>query len=269
LRARGATAGLAAFALTLLIFCAPRRDAGTDSPSDEAAADADLREIVYDVGWRWGDIERSDDSWQVVNDLGYVVTLSRGYIVSYSMELVECTDGSDEGDTASTPLDWLRPRPAFAGHPSGTNPAAIYTSRVESLIALEASEAGRLTVAPYRYCRLHYLIARGQEGTADLPDDADMIGASVVVEGTYVHTDALSAGDVGATPFSYRTAIANGLLVDIEPIDVSNGDVSVYIERDVRGLFDGVDFAIMSDREIEFQLLRQLIDGSSVDIDIN
>src|SRR5207302_7074271 len=100
----------------------------------------------------------------LVNDRGYTIRVTRGYLVTRSMELVECpkTATRDWVGSALAGLPaLLGPRPAYAGHSVGTpNPAAINVAHVESLTDVHDSPAGSRTLAPQHYCQVHYLIAR-------------------------------------------------------------------------------------------------------------
>jgi hypothetical protein len=95
-------------------------------------------QVRYQLDWVWDDGQKipGGTAWEVTNDLGYRVRVTRGYVTSYSMELVECPKNA-----ATTPVarlgTFLRlavEGTAFAGHATGTpNPAAIHPMQVESL----------------------------------------------------------------------------------------------------------------------------------------
>src|SRR6185369_15972539 len=91
-------------------------------------------EIRYRLEWASDDATRIENgpAWEITNDRGYRVRLTRGYLTSYSMELVECpkdgATGARLGALLRSPLEGT----AWAGHSVGTpNPAAIRPMRVE------------------------------------------------------------------------------------------------------------------------------------------
>lgn len=230
-----------------------------------------LTELRYELGWRAGDTSDAThaggDVWEVTNDLGYRVRVERGYVVSRSMELVECPRAARATGAA---LAWLAgalgPGLAHAGHSSlQPNPAAITTPQIESLTAPRRLVAGRVAVVPQAYCRAHYLVARAERDARDLPADVDMVGKSLLLEGSY-----LAPGANDPVAFRVATSIANGALVDLAAPggtrahgdEAGRGDggvVRVTIERDRAHLLDGVAFASASEQDVARRVLGNLI----------
>ena len=57
-------------------------------------------QVQYALSWRGYDrinLE-ADGSWSTQNDLGYFIHLKQGYLVSYSSELIECTEAEKPPD---------------------------------------------------------------------------------------------------------------------------------------------------------------------------
>ena len=215
--------------------------------------------VHYVVAWARDGVVPAGDGWEVTTDLGYRVRVTRGYLTSYSMELVECPKAA-----------WsvLSPPPAWAGHSAGTpNPAAIRPMQVESLLATTDREIGAVTLAPQTYCQLHYLIARAGREAQGLPSDLDMVDASLHVDGTY----RAPAADA-PTPFAIHTAIANGGLFDhtgaAAPIrvDMGQGATRVTVRRHLGSLFDGVDFATTSDSVRASRILASVVEHVEVEL---
>ncbi len=210
-----------------------------------------------------------DGSWSVTNDLGYRVRVARGWITSYSMELVECPKESREDDVTPFALvaALLGGRAAWAGHLSGTpNPAAIRPLQVESLTDLANRDVGAVTLAPQPYCQLHYLVARAGKDSPGLPADLDMVDASLHLEGTYQARDADRA-----TPFTVHTDVAYGQLFDhvvpagsVLHVDTGREAVRVEVRRRRSHMFDHVDFARMADRQLALRILTSLVDDAAV-----
>jgi hypothetical protein len=229
--------------------------------------------VRYELEWAWDDVKRAADesSWDITNDLGYRVHVTRGYVTSYSMELVECPK-----DVAPTPLARLDTLlwsivegTAYAGHATGTpNPAAIHPMQVESLTAAAPHQFPPVFLLPQAYCKLHYLVARAGPGAPGLPADFDMVDKSLHVDGSYE-----AAGTAVETPFTLDTASAYGALFDHAAnasaamhVDTGTSAIQVTIRRHLGKMFDGVDFAKMTPRMAAGQVLKSLIDHVEVDI---
>ncbi len=227
----------------------------------------------YQLDWVQDGVARSADGagWEVTNDLGYRVHLTRGYLTSYSMELVECPKAA-----SPTPLAAIERLPwpaiigiAWAGHLSGTpNPAAIHPMQVESLTAPAARAVGSVLLQPQPYCQLHYLVARAGHDSPGLPSDLDMVDATLHVEGTY-----RAPGSPTAAPFMLHTPAANGGLFDHTAsgaalhVDTGRAAVRVTVRRHLGKIFDGVDFTKMSTRMVAGQILKSLIDHVEVTVE--
>jgi hypothetical protein len=230
--------------------------------------------VRYQLDWAVDHVERAatGSSWEVVNDLGYRVHVNRGYVVSYSMELVECPR-----DVAATPVARLGTllwsaveATAYAGHSTGTpNPAAIRAMQVESLTAPTVRDAGVVMLSAQTYCQVHYLVARANRDASGLPAEIDMVDSSLHIDGTYQ-----APGGSAEVPFTVHTAAAYGALFDhiinsSAPIHVDTGDsaTQVIVRRHLGKIFDAVDFAQMKVPVIANQILNSLIDH--VEIEIN
>lgn len=225
-------------------------------------------DIVYAASWVWGDaVAHADGGWSVTNDLGYTVTVERGYVVDFSTQLIACEHSHAWGGIA-----WLEKLVGVAvvqaGHSSGdVDPAALTTATAEPIHSPALRELGTVTVNEPDYCEGHYLVARADGDTLNLPDDLDLHGMSLTIEGTYQRADM----DAPVT-FTAQTALANGAITTLSRVDlagfrdvhveISDEPVYVTIQRRLDTLFDGVDFAAMSRDEIGQAVLWSLIDGT-------
>jgi len=245
--------------------------AGCRQPATPQARTA--HQVRYQLEWVWDGAEKTADgtAWEVTNDLGYRVRVTRGYVTSYSMELVECPK-----DTAATPVASLGTflwsvveGPAYAGHATGTpNPAAIRPMQVESLTAPTTHQVGAVLLAPQTYCQLHYLVARAGREAPGLPADLDMVDTTLHIDGTY-----RAPGATADTPFTLHTAVAYGALFDhtvsssaAVHVDTGTSAAQVTVRRHLGRIFDGVDFVKMTDRMVAGQVLKSLIDHVDVEI---
>lgn len=255
-RAAGVRRGAVALFAVLAVGC-------TSTP---AAPPAPVpHDVRYRLTWASDDVTPSADgsAWEVTNNRGYRVRVTRGWVTSYSMELVECPKAADAGRGA------FFVGTAWAGHRSGTpNPAAIQPMQVESLMHPGPHDVGTVTLAPQAYCQVHYLIARAGRDSPGLPADLDMVDVSLHVEGTYRAPDATA--DAG---FTIHTASAYGQLFSRvgEPpaalyVDTGRNALVVEIRRRRSRLFDGVDFQGMTVKAAGLRMLQGLVDGAEVKV---
>jgi hypothetical protein len=248
---------------------------GACGASPEPPSAGAWHEVRYRLEWAWDDATRIENgpAWEVTNDRGYRVRVTRGYVTSYSMELVECPRdaGASPGERLGSLLGWTVEGTAWAGHSAGTaNPAAIRPMQVESLTEPTARDVGQVLLAPQAYCQLHYLIARAGREAPGLPPDVEMVDASLHVDGTYQARDASAA-----TPFTLHTAVANGGLFDRPAgsraamrVDTGKNAARVIVRRHLGRIFDGVEFASMTEHQVAGEILKSLIDHVEVEIDI-
>jgi hypothetical protein len=259
-RARSGVAGVAAGLLLVASL-------GCRSTTPVASAPAP-HTVRYRLTWAADDVAvDADGSWEVTTDTGYRVRITRGWVTSYSMELVECPRTAAAYGAAWLPA--LGPDAAWAGHNAGTpNPAAIRPMQVESLTNPTAHDVGTVTLAPQAYCQVHYLVARAGHDSPGLPSALDMVDVSLHVEGTYRAPDATTD-----TAFTIHTASAYGQLfarVGNPPTalhaDTGTIDLAVEVRRRRSRLFDGVDFAHMPVKTVALRMLQALVDGAEVEV---
>lgn len=232
-----------------------------------------MHQVRYRLEWMADDVVKNPDGigWSVRNDLGYRVRVMRGWVTSYSMELVECPPAaaSSPAEQFSALLWSMVEGSAFAGHSAGTpNPAAIRPMQVESLTDPVTREVGVVTLPPQTYCKLHYLVARAGHDSPGLPTDLDMVDTSLHVDGTYRAPDATAD-----SAFTVHTASAYGQLFERVAssaaalhVDTADGGTEVVIRRHLGRVFDAVDFAHMADRMIAQQILKSIVDHVEVEI---
>jgi hypothetical protein len=252
--------------LALLLVIGACRPSTPAAPGTTPAPHA----VRYRLTWADGDVTPvGGGAWDVTTNLGYRVRVVRGWVTSYSMELVECPRTAAVGALDA----WLfAPASAWAGHNAGTpNPAAVKPMQVESLTDSVAHDAGTVLLAAQPYCQVHYLVARAGHDSPGLPDEMDMVDVSLHVEGTYRAPGA--AADLPAASFTIHTASAYGQLfarvgdpaTDLRA-DPGRGDLDVEIRRHRSRLFDGVDLARMPVKAAGLRMLQALVDGVDVHV---
>lgn len=240
---RRTTHALLTLMATALALCTPAAD-------PTAAPDA---AITYRLAWDLSGVTVSDAGWTVTTDLGTAVSVTRGYLTTYSMELVECP---------AEIAEWgLGEGTAHAGHDAVQNPIALPAPVVEALTAPVERDAAVVDATGLTYCQAHWLVARTPAGTHGLPEDVDMTRTSLHIEGTWQRP-----GDAEPTAFLVHTTLANGTLADLAGpdgaalrLDTTQAGATVTATRALGPLFDGIDFAAMSASDVERQLLTNLI----------
>ncbi len=195
--------------------------------------------IIYQLDWIWGAATPSQNGWDVTNDLGYHIHVDEAYLVSYSVQLVECEQ--DHEETASS-LDLFGIQTAYAGHGSDApDPSSLVEPTVESFAAPEMLVYGSIAVPAATYCQAHYLVARAGNTTANLPNQIELMGTSVYIAGTVRYPDKMIS-----TSFVIETTLANGTVMALpSQVDISETATIIVISRDLGTLFNGVDFATM------------------------
>jgi hypothetical protein len=208
--------------------------------------------IRYRLAWTWGRAQRVPDGWTVRTDRGVDVRVTRGWVVPFSLELVECPP---TGST-TTLLSLLAPRSAWAFHSANAvNPSTLRSAPVESLGDPVDRDVGDITLPPQAYCAIHYLVARATRDSAGLPADVDMVDRSLWIDGTWRR----SADDVDH-PITLRATVPNARLQPLpSPVDTGTGDVVVVVTRDLGTLFDGIDFDGMPTPVVENRVLANLV----------
>ena len=175
--------------------------------------DGESLTLVYELDWR-----RGTPSRQTTSNLGYEVTIDRGYLVTRGLQLVPCNERHTAPQTAASTwpnllddlLD-LGPALAWAGHDSGAaDPSAIPKPVVEDLLAANSTTEIREINAGSKYCKVHYLIARST-AAAEPVAGIELAHTSLFLEGHYRHVREGSRST--AQPFTLRSSLANGATV--------------------------------------------------------
>lgn len=233
--------------------------------------------LTYQLEWDWGQATPDEaGGWTVVNDLGYTIHLETGYLVSYSAQLIEC----EHEHTASRLDTLIAPfviKSAAAGHGGDTDPSEIDGGLVESLSKPHNQTWGNLQISQtITYCQAHYLIARAGTVAQPIPTEVDMLGASLWLQGTYQAPDSPHM-----IPFVIKTSLANGTIAEfatsealttagIHPHVVTDGaSYTIHIRRSLDTLFDGVDFATMSEAQIGKSLVWSLVAHTQITMQLN
>ena len=240
-------------------------------------------EVEYHLSWDTEGVKLSGDGPELTNNLGYDIQLRSGYLVFYSTQLVPCAD-DEEAELAQTEhrgIDWGRwwgrligIRTAHAGHgDEDLDPSVMAQSYIENLGAPESMTLGSRTIEGTRYCQVHYLVARGGAETIGLPEDQDMVGASLFMEGTW------TLDGMQPQPFTILSSAAYGTMTQLYSasdygvpdkefeLNASEAGARVEIERSLYGLFEDLDFETMTDTQLGRQVLQNAIEYSRIHVE--
>jgi len=229
--------------------------------------------VSYVLEWKKNKVEEDGEGagWELTNDLGYRVHLTRGYIVTRSLELIPCNPVPPPVSLRQGIGDLIGPRPAYAGHSAIADPSSTKTATVESLLSLQSHTAATLSPGPQKYCQAHYLIARADPSATGLPAGVDMVDQSLRLEGWFRRP-----GEAQSTPFSVVTAVANGKLFELPHVDeesfalnTATTSAVVVVRRDLDSIFDHVDFATMPDKRVAREVLQNLVNGMEIELRTN
>jgi hypothetical protein len=231
--------------------------AGCDSDPDlQPESDLSLR---WKVGWDTTGVTTSADGWEVTNNRGVTFHVTRGYLVTYALQLRACETTTS---TASLILNWFRPVPlAWAGH-SGMGDQSFVYGEVEPLVPLTAGFERTVVLADEAsYCSIHYLVARADT-------NLDTSAAEVPMDRVTLHLDGWwsAAGSETQQPLAIRTELNTGSYIDLErPISTpAGGDETVVVTRQLAAFFDDVDPAALSEARLAQSLLLNIAAAATV-----
>ncbi|MCA9517270.1 MAG: hypothetical protein KC635_20160 [Myxococcales bacterium] len=231
-------------------------DAAGVSTGEDAGAGYVLSSARYVTDWAWGAAVPGDDGlgFVVTNDLGYEVRVTRGWLVSYSASLAECTRSAAGGTTTAGAAGLLGELfgggVARAGHGGDIDPSITEAPMTESLATPGETDLGTVDFVSASYCYLHWVAAAASEYTRDLPDDVDLLGEALHLEGTW-----RAPGSDEAVPFVWTSPIANGLLVDLDDVALAAppegaAHAEVRFVHELDAWFDGLDLATMTESAV-------------------
>lgn len=253
-------------------------DDSTSADSDPGSGAPELSlepaEVAWILDWEAGQASFDEEtgSWEVTNDLGYAIHLESGWVASYAVSLTPCAGAlpgslqleSGRRSRASLAIGDTLARPQ-GGHPGDTDPSAWVFELFERTHEPEPipTFADPLAIEGDVYCGGHYVIAPSlaaeQAAIQDGDDDPELVAASLFMRGSWIEP-----GGSEPVPFSLRDEQAYGKLHDIAesfeiaPTATPGELMEVRLVRHVDAIFDGVDFATMSDADASWQVLRNL-----------
>jgi len=248
------------------------------------ASSGEPHQVDYHLSWNTDGVTVSETGLELSNNLGYDIEVSTGYLVFYSTQLVPCEDDTSGELTRAkdSGIDWgkwwgrlIGIRTAHAGHGEENLDASVVAqSAIEDLTNPVTMEVGSRTIEGTRYCQIHYLVARGGTGTTGLPEELDMVGASLYLAGSW----SLEGGV--PQDFMILSSVAYGTLSNLYPdsfygvadkefeVDASQNGARVEIHRNLLGLFENVNFQEMSDTQLERRILQNVIEHTEFQVEL-
>ena len=233
---------------------------GADVLVDTLDEDGDpivREEVRYTLDWDWEGARRlPGGGWEARSDLGYVVHVTAGRLVTRNIELIPCHFLPGPVPQASLLRSFFA-APARAGHSSLVpNESKISKSYEEDL-----ADPGRMflesrVVTDPEYCKAHYLLARAK-GSA--PGEL-----AVEVSGTWSHLE-----DGNAIAFRVQSGAAYGQLLALSRDTGTKlerrgivGGIDITIRRPLSTMFDGIDFSAGEAAGHGMQVMRTLVAGT-------
>ena len=214
-------------------------------------------EVRYTLDWDWEGARRLPaGGWEVRSDLGYVVRVTAGRLVTRNIELIPCHAVRALSPQASL-LRSLFAVPAWAGHSSLVpNESKISRSYAEDLADPRRMFLESLTVTDPEYCQAHYLVARAK-GSA--PGDL-----ALDVTGTWTRS-----GDGDGVAFRIQSAAAYGQFLELSRDSGARlerrmivGGIDLTVSRSLSTMFDGIDFSSGAVAGQGMQVMRTLVAGT-------
>lgn len=239
---------------------------GGEAPRPEGpAAPLQLAEgsmVAYLLAWSWEGARREGDAWVFETDRGYTVGISAAALAIGRVELVPC--GGGRGSLAGAVSSLWIPT-AHAGHARVGDGSAVSNPAIESLLAPEAQLYGRGFAGAEAYCGVHMLAvpldAEAEDGAALERESLALTGFWSAPGSDERHElrARINLQDGSTRPLlgwtSWPTALQRG-----------RAPVAVVITRRPARAFDGLELAAMSEPDLGFAVLGNLMQGAQVEV---
>lgn len=230
------------FAPLLIAACSPGRV--PDGEPSGHVEEVSVSSVRWVLDWDESGTEEAHPSgWTVESNLGYTVTLEEGWLLTSVVSLVPC-DADDTG-THTEGLEL-----AADAHAPFDDPSMLELTAIESLSRPVPVAMPQQTFAATRYCRSFWLIARGDQGTATS-------NTSMFLTGHWTRGNQ-------AQPFTVNTDFTSSMLGGISGHEATPLQPSVVLTRQLRTLFDDVNFEAANDYSVAWTILENLTNQATV-----
>jgi hypothetical protein len=201
--------------------------------------------------------------------LGYHVTITRGYSTVSAVDLLACTPAMPRREEDRSILHVL----LFGGggvaeaHTPGPW-THLGAPMVDTLLRQDgtATPIGQILPPPASYCGLKATFAPADRDAHGLPQDVDMTGRTIYLEGTWI---APSGG--AATPFTISSDATAQVTLALDPqlvLDMQHESGAVLLTSRWDHWLDQVDFATMDDAARAQALLDSLPSTITADVQL-
>lgn len=204
-------------------------------------------------------MQRQQNAWVFVTNLGYTVRLEQGFVNTYGLQLLFCPHTHSWWETLLSNLETFS-GVALAGHSPGQDPAAINSNQIESLTRPVKSSFPAVTVHEPNYGQGYLVAARAtppNQNSGSKNFTSSMNGKSIYLRGTF--------GKSGAqNPFVISSENAFGDAHELENLSgtvhaaISEKPIRAEFVRSLRGLFDDLKFTSDSAFDQGMTVLRNL-----------
>ncbi len=186
------------------------------------------------------------------NDRGYRIVVTRGYLVTRSVDLLACPGTSASRRAPSFSLVGT----AFAH--DAASPTHVGAPLVESLLAPDRSRTwmGTFRPAPDRYCQVRVVLGPADADARGLPSDANLIGKSLLLAGRYQ-----LAGSDATLPFALSSDRVVEINLSVGPLlldEAAPRRQVVVLKKASDHWFDGIDMESRSDADVGRRILENV-----------
>ncbi len=255
---------LALLSALVLLGCDAERHSLDVSPTDdaqEAGANPVLDGVTWGLDWDLGEVEYTEAGWAITNDLGFTFVLEEGWLVDYSLTLVPCADSvADAGWERFLGIEL-----AHADHSIFDDPSQVQPQHPEALAAPGFEIVDSLSFSAARYCSVHWLVARADDGVS-APDGTDLSNIALSLTARWEGAETSGVLDLS-------TEWTNGVLMDLTVPESGVTDepthAQVTVVRSLAGLFDGIDPTVSTELEAAWVLLTNLVEQAEVRYEVD
>jgi hypothetical protein len=234
-------------------------DDGTIAP-EAVASDTTLRlrAARWEGAWTPAGAEQTAaGGFRTTTDEGYTVVIDEAWLVNYAVTLVPCEESE------AVALRLLGIGTAQAHHGEFEDPSQLEPVLVEPFADPQptTTELGRSTFPGASYCGVHWLIARGDD-TSLAPDGSSAADRAVHLTGSWHRGDERGV-------ILIDTSLAQGMLRTLDEVHVvgTGAEALITIERQLGTMFDGIDFATANPNLVDWEVVSNLVEQSSVRIE--
>lgn len=218
--------------------------------------------VAYMLGWSWEGARREGDAWLFETDRGYTVGITAAHAGIGRIEMVPCEQNTSSlVDAVSS----LLISTAHAAHARIGDGSAIASPVVESLLDPEARLYGRGFAGPHAYCGVH-MLAVPLDAEAD--DGFALERQSLVMTGFWSAPGSAERHELHANINLQDGSLRPLLGWTTWPTALQRGraPVAVVITRHPARAFDGLDLATMSEVDLGFAVLGNLLQGARAEV---